>query len=250
MSIEEYKSYYDAYLHEQVDEYMKKRYNKATYILCWFNLYSVDTKKLRCSKDWLGKTDLKRDVYVNLLSTLLKHPEITFQELPRYIPVSLYEDLLFYLLLPSTRHFMYPDSPRSRSLPIAVEMTTLQHDVHEIAEDVPYSFCINSNTPEFEFEVISVSIWMKKMEIDLRYTSKNHKVNAIYGMIDVEEVKNALKVKTYKGIDGAFWRMWNKMPNDKSDVFWIIRWLDNHGIKYMKAININTNKGTEVEKDQ
>ena len=79
---------------------------------------------------------------------------------------------------------------------------------------------------------------MKKMEIDLRYTSKNHKVNAIYGMIDVESVKNALKVKTYKGIDGAFWRMWNKMPNDKSDVFWIIRWMDRHSITYVKSIDM------------
>lgn len=238
MSIEEYKSYYDAYLQEHVDEYMKKRYNKATYILCWFNLYYVDIKKLRCPKDDLGKTFLKRDTYTTLLSLLLKHPELTFQELPRYIPPRLYEDLLFYLQLPTTRHFIYPDTPHSRSMPIAVEMTTLQRDVHEIAEDEPYSFCINSNTPEFEFEVISVSIWMKKMEIDLRYTSKNHKVNAIYGMIDVESVKNALKVKTYKGIDGAFWRMWNKMPNDKSDVFWIIRWMDRHSITYVKSIDM------------
>ena len=158
-----------------------------------------------------------------MLYLLLKHPEMTFQELPQYIHLQLYEDLLFYLQLPTTRHSIYPDSPHSRSMPIAVEMTTLQRDVHEIAGDEPYSCCISSNTPEFEHEAIYVSIWMKKMEIDIRYTSKNHKVNAIYGMIDVESVKNALKVKTYKGIDGAFWRMWNKMPNDKSDVFWIIR---------------------------
>ena len=45
---------------------------------------------------------------------------------------------------------------------------------------------------------------MKKMEIDLRYTSKKHKVNAIYGMIDVEAVMSALKVKTYKGIEALF----------------------------------------------
>ena len=245
MSIAEYKSYYDAYLQEHVDEYMKKRYNKATYILCWFNLYYVDIKKLRCPKDDLGKTFLKRDTYTTLLSLLLKHPEMTFQELPRYIPLQLYEDLLFYLQLPTTTHFIYPDRPHSRSMPIAVEMTTLQRDVYEIAGDKPYHFSINSNTPEFEFEVISVSIWMKKMEIDLRYTSKNHKVNAIYGMIDVAAVMRALKVKTYKGIDGAFWRIWNKLPDDQSDVFWITRWLDHHGIKYKKAIDINTNEKSE-----
>ena len=241
MSIEEYKSYYDAYLQEQVDEYMEKRYDKATYILCWFNLYSVDTKKLRCQKDWLGKTDLKRSVYIYLLSTLLKHPEITFQELPRYIPASLYEDLLFYLLLPSTRHCMYPDSPRSRSLPIAVEMATLQQDVQAIAGDNPYALSIPSNTPEFEFEAILASIWMKKMEIDLRYTSKNNKVNVIYGMIDVDAVKEALHVKTYGGIEGALYRMWNKLSDDKSDAFWFIRWLDKHEIKYIKASEIITN---------
>lgn len=242
MSIAEYKSYYDAYLQKQVDEYMKKRYNKAKYLLCWFNLYSIDTKKFRCQKDWLGKTDLKRSVYIYLLSTLLKHPEITFQELPRYIPVSLYEDLLFYLILPSTRHFMYPDSPRSRSLPIAIEMTTLQQDVQAIAGDNPYAFSIPSNTPEFEFEAILATIWMNKMEIDLRYTINKNEVNSLYGMIDVEEVKEALHVKTYKGIEGALYRMWNKLPNDKSDAFWIVRWLDKHKIDYIQATDVITNE--------
>lgn len=239
MSIQDYRAYCDQYLLNNVNEYLKKEYNDAKYILCWFDLYYIDiTRKSRIR--WSPeKTILKRETYVSLLLLILKHPEITFYELPRYIPFQLYEDLLFYLQLPTTRHFINPDRPHSRSIPIAVEMTTLQRDVYEIAGDKPYNFCINSNTPEFEFEVISVSIWMKKMEIDLRYTSKNHKVNAVYGMIDVESVMNALKVKTYKGIDGAFWRMWNKLPNDKSDVFWIIRWIDNHGIKYIKAIDIS-----------
>lgn len=93
----------------QVDKYMKKSYNDGKYILCWFKLYSVDIEKLHCPKDWLGKTFRKRDVYVTLLTLLLKHPEMTFQELPRYIPLQLYEDLLFYLELPATRHPNNPD---------------------------------------------------------------------------------------------------------------------------------------------
>ena len=78
MSIQEYKSYYDAYLQKQVDKYMKMNYNNGKYILCWFNLYYVDIEKLRCPKDGLGKTVLKRDTYTTLLSLLLKHPELTF----------------------------------------------------------------------------------------------------------------------------------------------------------------------------
>lgn len=131
------KSSYDTYLQKQVDKYMKTRYNNDKYILCWFDLYTIEKEDARHSERWPEKVDLKREVYTNLLFLLLKHPEITFQELPRYIPVNLYEDLLFYLHFPTTRHSMYPDSPRGRSLPIAVEMSTLQRDVQAIVGENP-----------------------------------------------------------------------------------------------------------------
>lgn len=245
MSVGEYRTYYDAYLQKLVDRYMEKKYNNGKYILCWFDLYTIKKENARRSERRSKKIDLKRDVYTNLLFLLLKHPEITFQELPRYISFNLYEDLLVHLRFPTTHHPMYPDSPHSRSLPIAVKMSTLQNDAQAIAGHNPYSFSIHSYTSEFEFEAILATIWMNKMEIDLRYTSNKNEVNSLYGMIDVEEVKEALHVKTYKGIEGALYRMWNKLPNDKSDAFWIIRWLDKHKINYIQATDVITNEKGE-----
>ncbi len=64
-------------------------------------------------------------------------------------------------------------------------------------------------------------------------------------MIDVDAVKEALHVKTYRGIEGALYRMWNKLSDDKSDAFWFIRWLDKHEIKYIKASEMITNDKKE-----
>ncbi len=57
-------------------------------------------------------------------------------------------------------------------------------------------------------------------------------------MIDIEKVKKALNIKTNKGIESALKRMCEKLPDNEIDLFWIIRWLDNHGIKYIYAEDI------------
>ena len=69
-------------------------------------------------------------------------------------------------------------------------MRTLQNEVQVIAGDEPYSFLLYSYTynPKIEFEGLSVSIWMKRMEICVSYTINKQEHTAIYGMIDVEAV--------------------------------------------------------------
>ena len=237
MTIQEYKNYYDQHLHKKINKYMKKTYRDAEYLLCWFNRYFIDIKLKNRVIEYPWNFELKRDEYVALLTVLLKHPEITFQELPCFIPCKLYEDLLFYLRFPTVRHYLRPDDIEPRSNPIAIEMTTLQEDVHEIAGDEPYSFLLNSYTynPKLEFESLDVIIWIQQMEVRISYTINKQAHTAIYGMIDVEAVKKALRVKTNKGIESALSRYGNKLPKEKSDIFWLVRWLDSHGIKYIYA---------------
>lgn len=156
----------------------------------------------------------------------------------------LFEDLLFYLEFPTTRHINNPDLPIHRYDPIAVGMTTLQEDMKSIAQDEPYYFTLYSNTPEAQCEHILVSIWMKKMEVTIDYTIGKRNVVAKYGMIDVEQILNILHVKTYKGIDGALWRIGQKLPDGKSDVLWVKRWLDRHKVEYIHAEDISENANT------
>ena len=174
-----------------------------------------------------------------LLSVLLKHPEVTFAELPRFIPEGLYIDMLYFLLFPTTRHINNPDLPIRRHNPIAVEMTTLQEDVRAIAQDEPYNFTLYCDTPDAKFECILVSIWMKKMEVKIDYTIGERNVVAQYGLIDIEHIKEILHVKTYRGIHGALYRISQKLPDDRSDIMWIKRWLDKHQVEYIHAEEIS-----------
>lgn len=241
MSIVEYQKYYDQFRLNQIEQYLDTKYTKKSeYIFCVFDIYSFDTKRNKVSKSY-GKMPPKKADYVLLLSILLKHPEITFAELPRFIPEHLYIDMLYFLRFPTTCHPNNPDLPIHHHDPIAVGMTTLQEDVRAIAQDEPYNFSLYSNTPEAEFESILVSIWMKKMEVKIDYTIGKRNVVAKYGMIDVEQILNILHVKTYKGIDGALWRIGQKLPDDKSDIHWIARWLEKHEVEYIYAEEVSDN---------
>ena len=235
MTIQEYKTYYDQHLQKKVEKYMRNRYGSGKYLLCWFYLNYIDFKRKNRVTEHPWKVELDKEDYVTLLAVVLKHPEITFQEMPRFIPLKLYEYLLLGLRFPTTTHTSRPDEPGPRSNPVGIEMASLQDDAKPIAGDEPYSFLLYSYTPKYENENLSVSIWMKQMEVRVSYTVNNLEQMAIYGMIDVETVKKVLRVKTYKGIESALCRYVNKSSNELSDVFWLIRWLDNYGIKYVHA---------------
>ena len=147
--------------------------------------------------------------------------------------------MLYFLRFPTTCHPSNPDLPIHRFNPIAVEMKTLQEDVKAIAQDEPYNFSLYSNTPEAKFECILASIWMKKMEVKIDYTIGQRNVVAKYGLIDIEQIKEILHVKTYRGIHGALYRISQNLSDNKSDIFWIIRWLDRHKVEYIHAEEIS-----------
>lgn len=73
------------------------------------------------------------------------------------------------------------------------------------------------------------------MEITLRYTIDGRENITKYGMIDVDKILNILHVKTYKGIYGALRRIRQKLPDKRSDILWIVRWLDKHKVEYIHA---------------
>lgn len=237
MTIQEYKEYYDQHLQKKVDKFMKKTYKDAENILCWFYRYFTDIKHKNHIVAHPWKIELDREDYATLLTVLLKHPEITFQELPCFIPYKLYEEILISLRFPAIRHYLRPDDPEPRSNPIGIDMTSLQDDANAIAGDEPYSFLLNSYTynPKLEFESLDVIIWIQQMEVRISYTINKQANTVIYGMIDVEAVKKALRVKTNKGIESSLSRYGKKLPKEKSDIFWLVRWLDSHGIKYVYA---------------
>lgn len=219
---------------------MKKRCKNGKSLLCWFFLYYIDIRHKNHIVEYPWKIELYREEYITLLTVLLKHPEITFQELPCYIPYELYKRILICLRFPAVRHSSYPDHPRPRSNPIGIDMVSLQEDVQAIAGDEPYSFSLYSYTNNFQIEYKSllILIWMKKMEVRISYTINKQEQNVIYGMIDVESVKKSLRVKTYKGIESSLCRYCNKTPKEQLDLFWLVRWLDNHGIKYVHTKDI------------
>lgn len=140
MSIQDYQEYRDQLILQEVDKYMKRKYKSCDQILCWFDVYTIDITKGKCSTRYPHKAVIDRVDYITLLTILLKHPDITFPELPRFISEKLYVDLLYWLRFPTTKHNIYPIISESSSNPIAVEMHTLHRDVQAIAGDNPYSF--------------------------------------------------------------------------------------------------------------
>lgn len=114
---------------------------------------------------------------------------------------------------------------------------SLQEDAKAIAGDEPYSFSLYSytNNLQIEYKSLLIVIWMKKMEVRISYTINKQEYAAIYGMIDVENVKKVLRIKTYKGIESSLCRYCNKAQKEQLDLYWLVRWLDNYGIKYVHA---------------
>lgn len=235
MTIKEYNTFYNTKKQETINKFLTKRYKSNEYILCWFDLFIVDIRKRNKLAVRSEKIEIARNDYALLLNIMLKYPNLTFEDLPTYIPEQLYKQLIVLLRFPTFGHMTNITIDAHRHCPIAVEMVTIQGDLYEIVGEEMHTFLLQSYPQTSRFQETGVKIWMKQMEISMEYVEDNKFVNAIYGMIDVEEVKKALNVKTNKGIEGALKRMSEKLPNDEADLFWIIRWLDKNRIKYVHA---------------
>lgn len=238
MSIPEYETYCIQMQQETINMFLNKRYKSNEYILCWFDLVIVDVRKRNKLSVRPEKIEIARKDYAELLTVMLKYPDLTFEDLPVYINPQLYKQILVLLRFPTFGHMTNITRDAYRSNPVAVEMVTIQRDLYEIAGESMRSFLLQSYTPTSRFQDVGVSIWMKKMEISMDYMDGNNFINSIYGMIDVDKVKDILHVKTNKGIEGALKRLAEKLPESETDIFWIVRWLDSHGIKYIQAEDV------------
>ena len=238
MTQKEYKAYYQLKQEESIERFLKKRYKSNEYILCWFDLFIIDIRKRNRLSVRPEKIEIARKDYAELLAVMLKYPDLTFEDLPLYIDSQLYKQILVLLRFPAFGHMTNITRDAYRSNPVAVEMVTIQRDLYEIAGESMRSFLLQSYTQTSRFQDVGVSIWMKKMEISIDYMEGNNFINSIYGMIDVDKVKDILHVKTNKGIEGALKRLCEKLPETETDIFWIVRWLDCHGIKYIQAEDV------------
>lgn len=240
MTIEEYNNVYADRLHKKVENYVISKYGDKEYILCWFDLYHVDTRKKKAFCYEPERAELKREDYIALLFLLVSHPNLTFFELPLYITAELYQQILVFLRIFKMSHVSHPLLPEIPSEPYAVDMATLQHDAKEIIGDTnnACSILLQSYTHNTNFQEVYVSVWMDIMEVSINYVDGNCYVYSKYGLIDAGEIKKILKVKTCKGLSNALLKLSNKLTKDDSDIFWIVRWLDENGIKYTHAEDI------------
>lgn len=235
MTVEEYKLYSGQKQLETINKFLAHKYKSNKYILCWFDLFIVDVKKRNRLYVNPEKIEIARDDYAALLNIMLKYPDLTFEDLPAYIPEQLYKQLIVLLRFPIFGHITNITIDPHRRNPVAVEMATIQRDVYEIIGEGMHSFLLQSYTQTSRYQDVGVKLWMKQMEISMNYVEGNHFVTSIYGMIDVDELKIALKVRTNKGIESALKRMCMKLQKNETDLFWIIRWLDRHEINYVHA---------------
>lgn len=240
MTIHEYKTYCIQKQQEAINKFLTKRYKSNEYILCWFDLFIVDVRKRNKLSVRPEKIEIARKDYVELLAVMLKYPDLTFEDLPVYIDTQLYKQILVLLRFPIFGQMTNITRDAYRSNPVAVEMVTIQRDLYEIAGERMRSFLLQSYTQTSRYQDVGVKLWMKQMEISMDYVENDHFVSSIYGMIDIEKVKKALNVKTNKGIEGALKRMCEKLPDNENDLFWIIRWLDSHKIKYVHAEDVQS----------
>lgn len=93
-------------------------FNSEETITCRFDMYRIDIKHENKIDRYFCGAELTKRKYATILRSFARMPQ-------SYLWVTLITTLCY---------------PPSRSLPVAVEMTTLQKDVHEIGGEDLYSF--------------------------------------------------------------------------------------------------------------
>ena len=169
------------------------------------------------------------------MRTLLEYPNLTFQDLPHYISLKIYEKIIFQLRFPYHGNALQLYIDPSRSLPVAIEMTTLQQDAHEIAGEDMYSFSLPISQKNIR-DSQGINLRLKKMEITMwHYSGLLPRVTAKYIDIDAIEVERALGVDNFRGIEEILNTMFQKIvEKEDAEPLWLIHWLDENSISYTK----------------
>ena len=225
--------YLKSHIKKLVSQYMRKKYKSEDPISCRFDMYRIDIEHNNKIDKYHWAAELTKREYSSIMRTLLEYPNLTFQDLPHYISLKIYEKIILHLRFPYFGNVcgLYIDP--SHSLPVAVEMTALQQDAHEIAGEDMYSFSLPI-TQKNDRDSQGVNLRLKKMEITMWHHSGSFpRVTARYIDIDAIEVERALGVDNYRGIENALNIMYQKIA-EKEDPgqLWLIHWLDENSISY------------------
>ena len=219
-----------------VQELIKSKYKHDDYIDCTFELYYHSVENKRRVKYEERKIFLTKLGYTQLMVVLLTYPDISFQDLPIYIPRRLYDILLQRLRLPRFQHVCNLSRAPRHSSPVAIEMTTLQQDAREIAGEDIYTFIL---PPYMNDEFQEVVACCECRQLEIRITQLEHDHNRVgfytYDHIDAHAIQNLLSALDFRGIELKLKEMYNALSvEEQSDIFWPIHWLDRNNIPYRK----------------
>ena len=247
MTLSEYFSARREQLRAEVKAFVENRYHSAESIPCDFTLLYLNDA-LSSISFRLKHFSLDRQDYVELLSTVVKHPNIVFHELARYVKSELFIRLTDFLGIHTPSYFSDTERTYDFMPHICVEMTTLRIDAKAFLGDDYVRFELPTYTEEAEYETVEIAISNGKLKIDI-YSVLDENPNPelypnyfethrqeTYSDIDLEEVKRMLKVKTIKGLKNTLIRTGERLEQGThGDMYWLIRRLDRHGIRYTKT---------------
>lgn len=251
MTLSEYFSARREQLRAEVKAFVENKYHSAERILCLFKLLCIDDNSSSIAFRY-KEFSLDRQDYVELLSTVVKHPNIVFHELARYVKSELFISLTDFLGIDTPSYFSDTERTYDFMPHICVEMTTLRIDAKAFLGDDYVRFELPTYTEEAEYENVEIAIGKGKLKIDI-YSVLDENPNPelypnyfethrqeTYSDIDLEEVKRMLKVKTIKGLKNILIRTGERLENGThGDMYWLIRRLDRHGIRYTKTEGID-----------
>lgn len=242
------EDYLKSHAKKLVSQYIRKNFKSEETIICRFDMYRIDIVHEDKLDKYFWDVELTKREYALIIRTLLAYPNLTFQDLPHYIPIILYEKIIFQLRFPYHGNALQLYVAPSRSLPVAVEMTTLQKDAHEIGGEDMYSFSLPITQKNIR-DRQDVHLRLKTMEITMwQYFGLVPRNTASYIDIDALEVERVLGVEDYKGIEQALNTIYQKMVAEAdSEPLWLIHWLDANSISYIKSEDKKNNgKVTET----
>lgn len=219
-----------------VQHFIKKKYAHEKRIDCRFDIYYHEADNLRKVKRHKIVLPLPRIAYTQLMVVLLTYPDLTFQDLPVYIPRGLYDGLLCALYFPRYSHVYNLSVHPSHYGPIAVEMTTLQKDAREIAGEDMYTFLLPPLIND-SLQDVSVHCECRKVEFKVMRFEYDKERLAVYsfGSVDSAQLEKILGVSDFRGIKEALLKIHNTLPREEqSDVFWPIYWLNKNNIRHMR----------------
>ena len=236
--------YLKSQIKKLVSQYMRRKYKSEETISCRFDMYRIDIEHDDKIDKYHWAAELTKREYSSIMRTLLEYPNLTFQDLPHYISLKIYEKLILHLRFPYFGNVcgLYIDP--SRSLPVAVEMTALQQDAHEIAGEDMYSFSLPI-TQKNDRDRQGVNLRLKKMEITMwHHSGLFPHVTARYIDIDALEVERALSVENFRDVENALNAMYQMIvEKEDSEPLWLINWLDENSISYIKLEEEKCNGG-------